>query len=156
MDSKLPTFKKGENLQSFLDKMHKYEIYVNEDKYDFILKFVNRLLKLKGNTKYQKLGDMKWVKGEDILKYPKHNRKVLEKYADDIKKKFDFTPNTAYENNKYIIKCLEKMLDSIGYKLKRSKRKKDSFYTIAKIVAHTHYNPKVSTLSYNKHPELYR
>jgi cysteinyl-tRNA synthetase len=129
---KAPTLRKGEHVNSFMNRMEEYRLYLINDKYNLILKFVNMWL----TEEYKSLSEFKNISEKRLLKDPKHNRDTLRKYASKFKKVFNsnFTVEDDTDSDditdKYIIYVASKLLAAINYKFGNKKVGERLYYYI--------------------------
>jgi hypothetical protein len=95
--------------EHYFNVVDKYINHVKQNKYNMILKFVNRWMK--GILKLWKLTDFTGVSQFSLPK-DKHSRYVLENYADDICKElgvdYEFNKKNIEEHYKKLGKCRKK------------------------------------------------
>ena len=132
-----PKFVEGMSYPDFISQIDSYEAKMRKERYDILLDLVNQLLKYtKDDTKLKTLLSFKCVKEKRLLKDPKHNRDVIRKNINNIKKvygaKFSVEDDTDSDDieDRYIIYVLTKLLANIGYTMKSEKVGETIYYTI--------------------------
>lgn len=130
----IPKYDGRESINQYIRKVEKYKIEVLKEKYDEVLNFINEWT----NGKYCALSEFKNIQETILLKDDKHNRKMVRKYSDIFKDKFDidlsFDIDTDSDeiNDKYIIYLLMKIVGLIDYTLTKKEFNKKTLYTIKK------------------------
>ena len=88
---KIPNFEDGETITHYLKKVEEFNINRKKDKYDLILKFINKWLNYKDKYKLKSLKEFKLISEKYLLRNPKYNRDILRKFSPEIIKILDIT-----------------------------------------------------------------
>jgi len=143
----IPTYEPHMTIYEYKLQVEQFKLALLKDKYNLVLRFINNWLdsdkKNKGSTGRQlkTLREFKNISESQLLKNPKHNRKMLRKYSKEIKQTLDFEfsidDDTDSEEIKdsYVLYFISRALDKIGYKfsMKRIKYADENYYTIKKV-----------------------
>ena len=143
----IPVKKENETITEFINKCEEYELKLNEEKYIFILTFLNEWLiaygaKLKSLTEFKKISLIK------VLSSDLHNKKILRQnslnlyklfrinlrlldddvqYSGSVKKE---NPDTNALKNNIMVEVLKDMLSKISYHLYYEIKSKDVLLSI--------------------------
>jgi len=118
---KAPIYDTTESLTQYLRKVENFELQLKKEKYDFLLEFINKWLKLDDNIKLQSLCSFRNIYENKLLSDITHNNNILKMYSSKIKCILNINiDDIDIENikDKYIIYFIRKALTTINYKLK--------------------------------------
>lgn len=131
----VPIYDGKESINKYMKRVEKYKDFIQKDKYDTILKFINEWLK----TEFNSLTQFKNINEKTLLKNKKNNRDLIRKYCNLFEDKFNIKLSVDEEtdsdeiNDKYILYLLIKMLGLIDYHLtKKELANSKIIYTINK------------------------
>lgn len=110
-DIKVPEF--NGNVVKYMQDMEEYTVLIKKEKYNIILEFINRWLKLCDDTSYKSLLSFKNVTKEEMNCNITHNRKILAEYKSIFNTKF----RIEYKKTDCIEDVLKKLLQKIDYQL---------------------------------------
>lgn len=132
----------GGNMSEYLERLEKFGSNVNKEKYNVILKFVQRWFKNK-DKKYviRSLEDFRNV-SQFALPNEEKCKDVMEKYATDICNELDIKYKFDEENVINHYKELKKAKNKKKDKIKHSKEKPQSIEDLAYMVNSTSTNKK--------------
>jgi hypothetical protein len=108
-----------DSIYDIKEKMDKYMLEIKKSKYDFVLKFINYILK-KENTSLFKI---KYLKKSILVKI--NIEKLLEKYEEKFKNQ-----NIKVKKEDDIITIIKKVLLTINYKFKKTIKDEEEYYSI--------------------------
>ena len=151
-----PTIKPKESVNDYLRRLDQYDIYINKEKYNFLLDFINSWLKLKDETKRNSLTKFISITENNFYRDVNNNEKLIDNNKLKFKKLFgidvekinqerkiknqkkdkddDKTKKNKRKYDKYLIKNIVTIaLSYIKYKMISSKRGKETYLTIKKL-----------------------
>lgn len=124
-----PVYDESISYCKYIRMVEKYNIQVNEEKYNLILAIINDWLKLQ--TKFTELTEFKSLDKDDLL--ANNSYAILVKYQERIKNIFEFDINLNKKKKEYIFFVLKKLLANINYTLSSKEGELDTvMYTIYK------------------------
>lgn len=122
--SDYPVWEKNDNMVKYFKKIEKIKTAMVADKYTIVLTFINKLLKLKGKSKYKSLLEFKKVKESSI------KQRFIK--MDKTKLKVELGIKSFYKNtdvDDYVIHCLRVIMYQVGYKvIRKFDRENDNIY----------------------------
>jgi len=134
-----PIYDDNESVNDYERRVSKYVIQLKKEKYDTVLDFINNLLKLSKDIKYTSVTDFKGIFENVITKDREYNIKTILEYIPKFKELMGLKielKKDKNDDNKYILKpgyeiyIITKIVNNIGYSLKRRKGKTGKSYTI--------------------------
>ena len=116
MAAKCPAYTPEISLAEYQRRLEEHRILINQNKYDLILEFINKMLDLEDQVKYKNLRNIR-LNISNIENNKIHIHDVLIKYKDKLEEQFDITINPEKKHVSYALHILSKVLRRIDYKM---------------------------------------
>lgn len=142
---KIPVYDGTKSFAKYLDEVEKFKIAMNSQKYTIVISFINDWLKLKNKNRIVSFIDFKNIKEKYMINDAKHNKIILLKYGDLLKKKCNpkinkkvkFTERSLNRKddesiNLLIIYFFERILKALDYKLINKEIDNELFFSVKK------------------------
>jgi hypothetical protein len=136
MDIKAPVYDGKEPVYKFQKKIDEYLKALKNQKYDYVLNFINLWLDHSKLPQIKSLVDFKKIPEEKLLSDKKANRKLLRKNSEKLMKIFNLNTYVEAETDsdeirdKYIIQFVSKILRTQDYILVNVTLNDTLYYTI--------------------------
>lgn len=132
-----PIYNPKKSINTYINKVEKYMMTIQQNKYNVILNFVNEWL----NINLQSLTEFKNIREQTLLKNLDHNNNIIKKYIPIFNSTFEIELNIKENDdneiidNKYIINLLKYVLKllKLNYNLIKINKNNIIVYTIKKI-----------------------
>jgi len=133
-----PVYNNG-SINDYLRKVEEYKLFLKKNKYDNILEFINKILKLNRNLKLKSLLKFKKIKENNLFSDENH---LIKLFNNEFPKVCDKIGIQHLENNILIKETLNKdkvinlinsILNLIEYKIYYRIIKKDKYYYITNL-----------------------
>ena len=133
-----PVYNNG-SINDYLRKVEEYKLYLKKNKYDSILDFINKILKLNKNLKLKSLLKFKKIKEDDLFSDENHLKQIFDKDFNSLCKKigiqnldFNIFINENLSKEK-VINLINSALNLIEYKLYFRIINKNKYYFITNL-----------------------
>lgn len=116
------TYNQAESISKYIRKAIKFNMRLNQEKYNIILNFINDILNLYDpSEKYKSLLEIK------LINFPDNNTDIINQYSNLFKIKFGLKLDPKKYN---LIAILKNILKNIDYYLTEKIIKNKNYYTI--------------------------
>ena len=78
---KPPEFNGNETILEYMTRLNRWQDTQDKPKYELLLKYVNKLLKINTEKPLKRLTNVKNYRMDWLLKRPKYNRKVIKMFS---------------------------------------------------------------------------
>lgn len=109
---------------------------LKQDKYDLLLEFINKWLKLEGDKRLKELSKFRYISERDLTKNKKYNCNLIREYIDRLKDKLGVdlpinkdTPDSKIKR-KYILHIVRKCAIRVDYILRSKNIKDEKYYSL--------------------------
>lgn len=119
-----------ESITQYMRRVEKFKAVLVNEKYNKLIEFVNKWLKLEGKKKITSLTDFRWITEETLLDDEENNAELLDSYHDLFINEFNLKINEKNKKNEYIIDVFRRAINSMGYSLRHKQKGQIVYYTV--------------------------
>lgn len=119
-----------ESITQYMRRVEKFKAALVNEKYNKLIEFVNKWLKLEGKNKLTSLTDFRWITEETLLDDEENNAELLDSYHDLFVNDFNLKINEKNKKNEYIIDVFRRAINSMGYSLRHKQKGQIMYYTV--------------------------
>jgi len=127
------------SLKRRMEKINDMIMSLKQDKFDLLLEFINKWLKLTGKDSLRELTKFRYISERDLIKNKKYNCNLVREYADKFKDVFGLnlsidstSPNNTIKK-KYILHIIRKSLKYVNHVLRSKTIRGEIYYSICLI-----------------------
>ncbi len=122
----------GESITQYLRRVEEYKASLanTDNRYDKLVEFTNKWLKLKDKNKMTSLIEFRWISEETLLEDEENNAELLHDYHDLFVNDFNLKINEKNKKNEYIIDIFKRAINSLSYSLRHTKKGQITYYTV--------------------------
>ncbi len=119
-----------ESITQYMRRVEKFKESLVNDRYNKLVEFVNKWLKLDGKKKITSLTEFRWITEDSLLDNEENNAELLNDYHDLFVNDFNLKINEKNKKNEYIIDVFRRAINSLGYSLHHKQKGQIIYYTV--------------------------